>query len=95
MLAGATLAVLTAVLLARNGAGAEVLPRDHWGRHLPARDTSSANAAMTTAHYEYLYGYDKDGAWRDHWVVVGEQTAYLKDFNEPAVPTSARRAYCA
>jgi len=62
LLAGATLAMLTAVLLARNGAGAEVLQRDHWGRHFLARDTSSANAVVTTAHNEHLYGYDKDEA---------------------------------
>ena len=33
-------------------------------------DTSSANAAATTAHYEYQYGYDKHGAWRGHWILV-------------------------
>jgi hypothetical protein len=33
-------------------------------------DTSSANAATTTAHYEYQYGYDRHGAWRGHWVLV-------------------------
>ena len=33
-------------------------------------DTSSANAALTGAHYEYQYGYDKHAAWRGHWVLV-------------------------
>jgi len=33
-------------------------------------DTGSADAAATTAHYEYQYGYDKHGAWRGHWALV-------------------------
>jgi hypothetical protein len=33
-------------------------------------DTGFANAATTTAHYEYQYGYDKHAAWRGHWVLV-------------------------
>jgi hypothetical protein len=33
-------------------------------------DTSSEDAATTTPHYEYQYGYDKHAAWRGHWVLV-------------------------
>ena len=32
-------------------------------------DPGSSNA-MTTAHYEYQYGYDRHSHWRGHWVLV-------------------------
>jgi hypothetical protein len=59
LLAGATLALLTAVNFAPAWAGIS-----------QRADPSSANATATPAHYEYQYGYDKHAAWRGHWVRV-------------------------
>ena len=36
----------------------------------PSTDPSASNTTMTTAHYEYQYGYDHHSAWRGHWVLV-------------------------
>ena len=33
-------------------------------------DGGSANAATTTPHYEYQYGYNHHGRWRGQWVLV-------------------------
>jgi hypothetical protein len=71
LLAGATVALLTAVNFSPAMAQA---PKPSGGcasagisQHI---DTSSANAAATTAHYEYQYGYDRHGDWRGQWVLV-------------------------
>lgn len=71
LLAGATLALLTAV----NFSPAMAQEPKHSGENTWAGisqrvDTSSANATATAAHYEYQYGYDKHAAWRGHWVLV-------------------------
>ena len=89
LLASATVALLTAVNLAPAMAQGQRLSSGNTcaGISQPV-ETSSANAATTTAHYEYRYGYDKHGAWRDHWVLVRKQTGYPKYFNEPAAPDS-------
>jgi hypothetical protein len=71
LLAGTTLALLTAANLSPAMA---LGPKPPGGNTWPAVsqrvDIGSANAATTTAHYEYQYGYDKHGAWRGHWVLV-------------------------
>ncbi len=33
-------------------------------------DSGSPNAVITTARYEYQYGYDHHARWRGHWVLV-------------------------
>jgi hypothetical protein len=33
-------------------------------------DPGSTNAAMSSMHYDYRYGYDRHSAWRGHWVLV-------------------------
>jgi len=71
LLAGATVALLTAVNFAPAMAqGPNLSGGNSWPGIFQRFDTSSANAATTTAHYEYQYGYDKHGAWRGHWVLV-------------------------
>jgi hypothetical protein len=70
-LAGATLALLTAVNVSPAVAqGPKLAGGNTWVGTSQRVDTSSANAAATTAHYEYQYGYDKHAAWRGHWVLV-------------------------
>jgi len=70
-LAGATLALLTAVNLVPAMAQGPKPSDDNAWRGISRRvDTDPANAAATTAHYEYQYGYEKHGAWRGHWVLV-------------------------
>jgi hypothetical protein len=71
LLAGATVALLTAVNFAPAKAQAPK-PSDEYAsagisQHV---DTSSANAVATTAHYEYRHGYDRHGDWRGQWVLV-------------------------
>jgi hypothetical protein len=71
LLAGATVALLTAVNFAPAMAqGPRLSGGNPWVRTSQRLDTSTANAATTTAHYEYQYGYDKHAAWRGHWVLV-------------------------
>ena len=71
LLAGATIALLTAVNFAPAMAqGPKASDDNAWPGISQRVDTSSANAATTTAHYEYQYGYDKHGAWRGHWLLV-------------------------
>ena len=71
LLAGATLALLTAVNFSPAMAqGPKLSGGSTWPGISQRVDTSSANPATTTAHYEYQYGYDKHGAWRSHWVLV-------------------------
>jgi hypothetical protein len=71
LLAGATVALLTAVNFAPAMAQGPRLSGGNPSAGTSQRlDTSTANAATTTAHYEYQYGYDKHGAWRGHWVLV-------------------------
>jgi hypothetical protein len=71
LLAGTTVALLTAVNFAPAMAqGPKLFGGNTWAGISQRLDTSSANPAMTTAHYEYQYGYDKHGAWRGHWVLV-------------------------
>ena len=71
LLACATLALLTAVELTPAMAqGPKLSGGNTWAGISRRVDTGSADAAATTAHYEYQYGYDKHGAWRSHWVLV-------------------------
>ena len=71
LLAGATVALLTAVNFAPAMAqGPKLSGGNTWAGISQRVDASSANAAATTTHYEYQYGYDKHGAWRGHWVLV-------------------------
>jgi hypothetical protein len=71
LLAGATLALLTAVNFSPAMAQ-EPKPSGAitWAGISQRVDASSANATATAAHYEYQYGYDKHAAWRGHWVLV-------------------------
>jgi hypothetical protein len=71
LLAGATLALLPAVTCAPAMAqGPKPSDDNAWPGISQRVDTRAANAAATTAHYQYQYGYDKHGAWRRHWVLV-------------------------
>ena len=71
LLAGATLALLTAVNFSPAMAQEPKFSSGNtWAGISQRVDTSSADAAATTAHYESQYGYDKHGAWRGHWVLV-------------------------
>ena len=71
LLAGAALALLTAVELTPAMAqGPKLSGGNTWAGISRRVDTGSADAAATTAHYEYQYGYDKHGAWRGHWALV-------------------------
>ena len=71
LLAGASLALLTAVNLSPAMAQGPTLSGGNtWAGISQRVDTSSENAATITAHYESQYGYDKHGAWRGHWVLV-------------------------
>ena len=71
LLAGATLALLTAVNFSPAMAqGPRLSGGNSWAGISQGADTSSANAATTTPHYEYQYGYDKHAGWRGHWVLV-------------------------
>jgi hypothetical protein len=71
LLASATLVLLTA---ANSSPAMAQEPKpsggNTWAGISQRVDTGSANAAATTAHYEYRYGYDKHAAWRGHWVLV-------------------------
>jgi hypothetical protein len=71
LLTGATVALLTAVNFAPSMAqGPKLSGANTWAGISERVDTSSANAATTTAHYEYRYGYNKHGDWRGEWVLV-------------------------
>jgi hypothetical protein len=71
MLAGATVALMTAVdFTPAMTQGPKLSGGNTWAGISQRIDTGSADAAATTAHYEYQYGYDKHGAWRGHWVLV-------------------------
>ena len=71
LLAGAALALLTAVNLSPAMAqGPKPSDDNAWPGISQRVDTGAANAAATTAHYAYQYGYDKHGAWRGHWVLA-------------------------
>ena len=71
LLAGVTLALLTAVNCAPAMAqGQKPSDNNAWPGISQRVDTSAANPAATTAHYQYQYGYDKHGAWRGHWILV-------------------------
>jgi hypothetical protein len=65
LLAGATLALLTAVNFSPAMAQ-EPKPSggNTWAGVSQRVDTSSANATATAARYEYQYGYNKHAAWR-------------------------------
>jgi hypothetical protein len=70
-LAGATLALLTTVNFSPAMAqGPNLSAGNTWPGISQRVDTSSANLAAATPHYEYQYGYDKHAAWRGHWVLV-------------------------
>jgi hypothetical protein len=73
LLAGAALALLTAVNF-WPAMAQEPKPSGGktWAGISQRVETSAANAAATSAHYEYRYGYDKHAAWRGHWVLVGQ-----------------------
>ena len=71
LLAGATVALLTAVNFAPAMAQGPKLSGGNTRAgisHLVA--TNSANSATITAHYECQYGYNRHGDWRDQWVLV-------------------------
>ena len=71
LLAGATLALLTAVNFSPAMAQEPTFSSGNtWAGISQRIDTSSEDAATTTPHYEYQYGYDKHAAWRGHWVLV-------------------------
>ena len=71
LFAGATLALLTAVNFSPAMAQEPKLSGGNtWAGISQRVDTGSANAATTTPHYEYQYGYDKHARWRGHWVLV-------------------------
>ena len=71
LLAGTALALLMALNFSPALAqGLKASDDDGWPGISQRVDTSSANGAMTTAHYQYQYGYDKHSAWRGHWVLV-------------------------
>jgi hypothetical protein len=71
LLAGATVALLTAVNFTPAMAQGPNLSGGNIGAGISQPlDTSTANAATIIAHYEYRYGYDKHAAWRGHWVLV-------------------------
>ena len=71
LLAGATLALLTAVNFSPAMAQGTKPSGGNTSAGISQRvDPSSANATATPAHYEYQYGYDKHAAWRGHWVRV-------------------------
>ena len=71
LLAGASLAFLTDVNFSPAMAQGPKFSSGNTWAGIPQRvDTSSANAATTTPHYEYQYGYDKHAAWRGHCVLV-------------------------
>jgi hypothetical protein len=71
LLAGATLAVLTAVNFSPVMAqGSKLSGGNTWAGNSQRIDTSFKDAATTTPYYEYQYGYDKHAAWRGHWVLV-------------------------
>jgi hypothetical protein len=68
-------AATAALLMAANFAPAMALgPKlsggNTWSGISERLDPGSANAAATTPHREYRYGYDKHAAWRGHWVLV-------------------------
>ena len=70
-LAGATVALLTAVTFAPAMAqGPKASDDNAWLGISQRLDSGSANAAATTPRYEYQYGYEHRGAWRGHWVLV-------------------------
>ena len=71
LLAGATVALLTAVNFSPAMAQ-EPKPSggNTWAGISQRVDTGAANAPATTPHYEYQYGYEKHGRWRGHWVLV-------------------------
>ena len=71
LLAGAAVALLTAANYSSAMAqGPKLAGGNSWAGISQLVDTSSANAATQTPHYEYQYGYDKHAAWRGHWVLV-------------------------
>jgi hypothetical protein len=71
LLAGATLALLTAVdFTPAMAQGPKLSGGNTWAGISQRVDASSAEAAETIAHYEYQYGYDKHGAWRGYWVLA-------------------------
>jgi hypothetical protein len=71
LLAGATLALLTAVNFSPAMAQEPAFSGGStWAGISQRVDTGSANPGTTTPHYEYRYGYVKGGDWRGHWVLV-------------------------
>ena len=71
LLAGATVALLTAVNFAPAMAQAPEPSGGCTSAGISQQvDSGSANAVATTAHYEYQYGYDRHGDWRGQWVLV-------------------------
>jgi hypothetical protein len=71
LLAGATLALLTAVNLKPAMAqGPKPSDDNGWPGISQRVDIGTANAVTTTPHYEYQSGYEKRGVWRGHWVLV-------------------------
>jgi hypothetical protein len=68
LFASTALALLTAVNFSLAMAqGPKLSGESTWAGISQRVDASSV---MTSAHYEYRYGYDKHGAWRGHWVLV-------------------------
>jgi hypothetical protein len=71
LLAGATVALLTAVNFASAMAqGPTLSAANTWVGISQRVGTGCATAATTSPHYEYQYGYNRHGDWRGQWVLV-------------------------
>ena len=71
LLAGATLALLTAVNFASAMAqGPKPSDDNAWPGISQRVDPGAPTAAAATPRYELQYGYDKHAEWRGHWVLV-------------------------
>ena len=71
LLAGATLALLTAVNFSPAMAQE---PKPSGGNTCAGTsqrvDSGTANAAVIAPHYVYQDGYNRRGDWRGHWILV-------------------------
>jgi hypothetical protein len=94
LLAGATLALLTAVNFSPAMAQ-EPKPSggNTWAGVSQRVDTSSANATATAARYEYQYGYNKHAAWRATGSWSASRRLIQKASMSLQVPAGARRAH--
>ena len=71
LLSAAALAMLAAANLSTAMAqGPKLSGGNTWPGISQRVDRGSPDAAATTAHNEYQYGYDHHARWRGHWVLV-------------------------